>query len=81
MSSVNIDDIRAMIADELELPVDEVTDDADLKTELEMDSLAAMEVAVQLEKKYKIKIDEDEIKSLTSLATIHKIVSSKVEKA
>lgn len=80
-ASVNLEDIRAVIADELELPVEEVTDDADLKTDLEMDSLAAMEIAVQLEKKYQIKIEEEEIKLLTSLATIHQIVSTKVETA
>jgi acyl carrier protein len=80
-TGVNLEDIRAMIAEELELPVEEVTDDADLKTELEMDSLAAMEVAVQLEKKYQIKIEEEEVKSLTSLAAIYKLVSAKAEKA
>ncbi len=80
-ASVNIEDIRALIAEELELSAEEVTDEADLKNELEMDSLAAMEVAVLLERKYRIKIDEDEIKTLTSLAIIHRLVSAKVETA
>lgn len=76
--SVDLEDLRALIAEELELPVDEVTDDADLKNDLSVDSLTAMEVAVQLEKKYRIKIDEEEIGTLTSLKTIHRIVSAKV---
>nr|WP_246259044.1 phosphopantetheine-binding protein [Streptomyces typhae] len=73
--------MRALIAEELELPTEEVTDEANLKTDLAVDSLTAMEVAVQLEKKYRIKIDEEEIKSLTTLATIHRLVSAKVETA
>jgi acyl carrier protein len=80
-SDVDIEDLRALLAEELELPVEEVTDDANLATDLEVDSLSAMEIAVLLEKKYKIKISEDEIKSLTSLQVIHKLVAAKVDAA
>ncbi|MCQ4044863.1 acyl carrier protein [Streptantibioticus rubrisoli] len=80
-AGVDLEELRALIAEELELPVEEITDEADLKNDLAVDSLTAMEVAVQLEKKYRIKIDEGEITSLTSLATIHRIVSAKVETA
>jgi acyl carrier protein len=79
--SVDIEDIRALIAEELELGVEEVTDDADLASDLEVDSLSAMEIAVLLEKRYRIKIREEEIKSLTSLPVIHKLVSAKVDAA
>ncbi|WP_237720238.1 acyl carrier protein, partial [Streptomyces xiaopingdaonensis] len=65
---VDLEELRALIAEELEVPVGEVTEEADLKEDLEVDSLTAMEVAVQLEKRYRIKIDEEEIASLTSLA-------------
>ncbi len=58
-----------------------MTDDANLAADLEVDSLSAMEIAVLLEKKYKIKISEEEIKSLTTLAVIHEIVSAKVDAA
>ncbi|MET8976961.1 acyl carrier protein [Streptomyces sp. NPDC004539] len=77
--TVDLEDLRALIAEELELSPDEVSDDADLKNDLSVDSLTAMEVAVQLEKRYRIKIDEEEITSLTSLATIHRIVTAKVD--
>ncbi|MER5781862.1 acyl carrier protein [Streptomyces mobaraensis] len=77
-AGVDLEELRALIAEELELPVAEVTDEADLKTDLAMDSLTAMEVAVQLEKKYRIKIEEDEIPSLTSLPAIHRLLTAKV---
>lgn len=80
-ASVNIEDLRALIAEELELPAEDVTDEADLKNDLEVDSLTAMEIAVQLEKKYKIKISDEEIASLTSLQVIHQLVSARVETA
>lgn len=78
-AGVDLEDLRALIAEELELPVEEVTDEAHLKNDLDVDSLTAMEVAVQIEKKYRIKIDEEEIPSLTSLTAIHRIVTTKVE--
>ncbi|MFD0412425.1 acyl carrier protein [Streptomyces sp. NPDC127108] len=78
-AGVDLEDLRALIAEELELPVEEVTDEADLKNDLDVDSLTAMEVAVQIEKKYRIKIDEEEIPSLTSLTIIHRLVTTKVE--
>lgn len=81
MSSVNIEELRTLIAEELELPAEDVTDEADLANDLEVDSLTAMEIAVQLEKKYQIKIGDEEIKSLTSLRIIHRLVSAKVETA
>lgn len=80
-ASVDIEELRALIAEELELPAEDVTDEADLKNDLEVDSLTAMEIAVQLEKKYKIKITDEEIASLTSLQVIHQLVSARVETA
>jgi acyl carrier protein len=80
-AGVDIEELRALIAEELELPAEEVTDEADLKNDLEVDSLTAMEIGVQLEKKYQIKISDNEIVSLTSLRVIHELVSAKVETA
>lgn len=77
-ATVDIEDLRAMIAEEGELPVEEVTDDANLADDLDLDSLAAMEIAVLLEKKYRIKINDEEIKGLTTLASIHQLVAAKV---
>jgi acyl carrier protein len=80
-ASVDIEELRALIAEELEIPVEEVTDDADLKNDLDVDSLTAMEIAVQLEKKYRIKISEEEIASLATLRVVYQLVSAKVEMA
>ncbi|ARX89202.1 MULTISPECIES: acyl carrier protein [Streptomyces] len=77
-AGVDLEDLRALLAEELELPVEEVTDEAHLKDDLDVDSLTAMEVAVQIEKKYRIKIDEAEIPNLTSLTAIHRLVTAKV---
>jgi acyl carrier protein len=80
-ASVSLEELRELIAEELELPAEDVTDEADLATDFEVDSLTAMEIAVQLEKKYHIKIADEEIKSLSSLVNIHRLVSAKVETA
>lgn len=80
-AGVNIEELRALIAEELELPVEDVTDEANLASDLDVDSLTSMEIAVQLEKKYRIKISDEEMMSLTSVLSIHRIVSAKVETA
>lgn len=80
-TGVDIEELRTMIAEEIELPVGDLTDDADLARDFDVDSLAAMEIAVQLEKRYRIKISDEEVKTLTSVSTIHRFVSAKVEAA
>lgn len=79
--SVDKEELRALVADVLELPVEEVTDDADFINDLEVDSLAALEIAVQLEKKYGVKLDDSELKTISSLNWVHQLLKSKLDDA
>jgi acyl carrier protein len=73
--SVDKEELRALVADVLELPVEEVTDDADFINDLEVDSLAALEIAICLEKKYGVDMDNSELKTISSL---HQSLKSKL---
>lgn len=79
--SVDKEELRALVADVLELPVDEVTDDADFVNDLEVDSLVALEIAVRLEKKYGVKMDDSELQTLSSLNWVHQLLTSKLDDA
>jgi acyl carrier protein len=79
--SVDKEELRALVADVLELPLEEVTDDADFINDLEVDSLAALEIAVQLENKYSVKIDDSELKTISSLDRAHQLLTSKLDDA
>lgn len=80
MQSVSVDreDLRALVADVLELPVEKVTDDADFINDLEIDSLVALEIAIRIEKKYGVNIDDSELKTVPSL---HQLLKSKLDGA
>jgi acyl carrier protein len=72
------EDLRRFVADVLDVEVDSVTDDAHFVAELGVDSLKALEVLVALERKYQIKISEDEVRDMTTFAEVRDLVSGKV---
>jgi acyl carrier protein len=80
MSATTVDreELRTLVAGALELPVEEVTDDASFPDELEVDSLTALEVAVQIEKRYGVKFSEPELKQLTSLNAAYDLLDARV---
>ena len=83
MQTINVDkeELRTLVADVLELPVEEVTDDADFINDLEVDSLAALEIAVRLEKKYGVNMDGFELKTISSLNYVHQLLKNKLDDA
>ncbi|WP_447002619.1 acyl carrier protein [Saccharothrix isguenensis] len=71
------EDLRELIADILELPVAEVTDDAHFIDELEVDSLSAMHIVINLEKRYGIKVTDEEFKAVDSFSDVRDLVALK----
>jgi acyl carrier protein len=75
---LNPEELRGFVANVLDVDTDAVTDDAHFASELGADSLKALEVMVGLEKKYRIKISEDEVKDITTFAEVRDLVSAKL---
>lgn len=67
--------LRVLVADTLDLGVAEVTDDADFVSELDVDSLMALEVMVVLERRYEVKLDEKRLAEITSLSSAHRLLA------
>ncbi|WP_424186485.1 acyl carrier protein [Actinokineospora sp. G85] len=80
-TEVTMDDLRELVADAAELDPAEITDDAAFGAELEVDSLTTLEITMRLEKKYGIKIAEDELLEVTSLASVRDLVAGKLAAA
>lgn len=78
VSTVNTEELRDLVAGVLDVESSAVTDDADFVKDLNVDSLMALEVMVALEKKYKIELDEEELKNIASFAQVRNLVSAKV---
>ena len=67
-NAVNVEkEVRNLIADIIEMDPDEISPDAHLVEDLGMDSMMALEILASLEKKFKIRIPEDELPKITTL--------------
>ena len=64
------DEIREMVAEIIEVPVEKLTPDADFFKDLGVDSLKAIEVVAAFEKKYRVIIPENEIPNIRTLRQI-----------
>ncbi|MEU0845018.1 MULTISPECIES: acyl carrier protein [Streptomyces] len=79
-AALDLDELRTFVAEVLDVEEEEVTDEADFVKDLGVDSLMALEVMVELEKKYAVKLEEKEMKSITTLRKVHDLLASKLEK-
>jgi acyl carrier protein len=66
--------LRKTVADTLDVPVDEVTDTADFREDLEVDSLMALELMVVLERSYGVKLDQARLPGMTSLDKVYDLL-------
>ena len=60
-------EVISIIADISGFEEDEVTLDANMQEQLEIDSIKAIEITVALEKKYKISIRDDDIPNIITV--------------
>lgn len=63
--------LRAIVADVSE--IDEIPDHTPF-AELGIDSMMAIEIVAEVERKYKVSIPEEELKSLVDFASVHQLV-------
>ncbi|NUU22818.1 MAG: acyl carrier protein [Streptomycetaceae bacterium] len=75
------DALRDFFAEELELPSEVIGYESDFAADLGVDSLATMEILVQLEKKYGIRLEESEFAGLTSVNAVHAFLLDRLEAA
>ena len=64
------EEVKKMIADITEVPVENLTPDADFFRDLGIDSLKAIEIVAAFEKKYRIIIPEKDIPNVRNLRQV-----------
>jgi acyl carrier protein len=72
------EDLRSTVAEVLDVDLEDVGDETLFIDELEVDSLMALEVMVVLEKKYQVKLAEEELKEITCLRRAYELLSGKL---
>ncbi|MEE1784242.1 acyl carrier protein [Streptomyces sp. SP17BM10] len=75
------EELRAVVAQVLDVDAEEVTDDAHFIDDLEVDSLMALEIVVVLEKTYGVKLPESALKQITTLQNAHDVLLGRLDAA
>ena len=73
-------EIRALVAEILEIDEEKITPSARFVEDLGMDSMMALEILASVEKKYKIKIPEEYLTKVTSLDNMVEIAKKLLDK-
>ena len=68
------DDVRNLVAGILELEPSQIDGEARLVQDLGMDSMMALEIIASIERKYKVKLPEDELQNVKTVNSIGEIV-------
>ncbi|MET9381767.1 phosphopantetheine-binding protein [Streptomyces sp. NPDC002928] len=76
-TAVDMEQLRAIIAEILDLDVAEVTDDAEYVKDLGLDSLLALEMQLALEERYGVSITEEELRGAKSPRMTHELLTAK----
>jgi acyl carrier protein len=74
-------ELRGLVAEALELPVGEVTDDANFVEELGVDSLMILEIMVQIEQRYGVEIDDSEFAEVRTFGDVRTVLADKLAAA
>jgi len=71
---VDREELRAALADILDIDIAQIADGTQFTAELGIDSLMALELLVELERRYGVRIAEDRLREITSLETAHALL-------
>ncbi|SJZ44386.1 acyl carrier protein [Anaerorhabdus furcosa] len=69
--------IRDVLVETLNVDADLITPEASLKDDLGIDSLAAVELSLELESNFDIKIEDEELVQLKTVGDIEKLLAGK----
>lgn len=68
-------ELRSLIAEIVEIDAARITMDASFVEDLGMDSMMALEILASIEKKYKLRIPEDNLTKITNLRQVVGLVT------
>lgn len=67
-------DLKKLIAEIVEVEQDKITPEADFVEDLGMDSMMALEILASVEKKYKLRIPEENLTKITNLNRVMELI-------
>ncbi|UCD15325.1 MAG: acyl carrier protein [Candidatus Omnitrophota bacterium] len=73
-------EVRKLIADIIEIPENELKEDAKFADDLGVDSMMALEMLAVIEKKYRVVIPEEEIPNIRTLNNVYSLLEKALSK-
>jgi acyl carrier protein len=73
-------DLKELIAEIVEVEPDKITPGANFVEDLGMDSMMALEILASIEKKYKLRIPEENLTKITNLNKVVELVDKFLDK-
>ncbi|MCX4984949.1 acyl carrier protein [Streptomyces sp. NBC_00250] len=80
-TELDLEALRVLIAEILDVDVAEVSDDAHFVNDLGVDSLMALEITVRLEQEFSVTLAEEELQKISTLATTHALLEETLRAA
>jgi len=71
------EELRQLVADVMDVEEESVTDEAHFIEDLGVDSLMALEIMVALEKRYRVKFTEPELRKITCMRNVYELLEAK----
>ncbi len=68
-------ELRALVAEIVEIEPEKITPEAKFVEDLGMDSMMALEILASIEKKYKLKIPDENLTKITNLNQVIKLAN------
>ena len=78
---IKLNELRLVIASVLDIDEKNIEEGAHFVKDLGVDSLMALEIMVTLEKKYGVKLTEQELKQITCLKNVYELLLLKTAKS
>ncbi len=72
-----LEKVKEVLVEAINVDEDMITMEANLKDDLGIDSLAAVELSLELETAFDVRIDDEELEKLVTVADIVKLLESK----
>ncbi len=72
-----LEDVQEIIYKEFDIEIDKLTPEANLRNDLHIDSMAAVNLSFEIEDRFKIKVTDEELAGLTTINDILKLIESK----
>ncbi len=72
-----LEEVQEIIHKEFDIEIDKLTPEANLRNDLHIDSMAAVNLSFEIEDRFKIKVTDEELAGLATINDILKLLESK----